>query len=304
MHAAEGFPSLLFPDDTAVEREKILQGEKLSTRSTDYLEMIQKQLDSLQEAGLLKLHEIDVSDLKDDDIWALQTQIRDYLNKLGKFEKVTVVVASYRLLGFVNLRKVLRVEVTSVIQPETISKKKRKVVSTESKKKVILVDLDGTVADIDKGLALKFPDHEHLIVDRKDSDFAVGEHEQMFRAEMTKPGFFLGLSLIEEGAKFVREMLQSDMCERLVFVSSPLKNAPHCIPEKIQWIEKHFGFDLARSAVFCKDKTLVRGDVLVDDRPQTGSMKPTWKQYFPPTSYNTVETPRLPSRDWLSVFLQ
>lgn len=300
LHAAERFPTLSLPDDTAVEREKLsMRSEfKESIMCATYLRHIRKQLRTLRDSELLQCHEIDVSDLADADICALQHDLQSWSPMRG----ANVVFASYRLLGFKELRKVLRVTLPKGFQARKRKKEEDK--EDKNEKRIFLVDLDGTVADIDQSLALKFPELKHVIVGRSDSEFS-GDNKKMFRTEMTKPGFFLDLPVIEEGAKFVREMLQSAKA-RVVFVSSPLKNAPHCIPEKIKWIEKHFGFDLARSAIFCKDKTLVRGDFLVDDRPQSastsGGMKPTWKQVFPPTSYNIQETPRLPERNWMSYF--
>lgn len=52
-----------------------------------------------------------------------------------------------------------------------------------------------------------------------------------------------------------------------------LKN---CVLEKYDWVDYYLGREWIRKIILTKDKTLVRGKILVDDRPRiSGAMKPS-----------------------------
>ena len=161
------------------------------------------------------------------------------------------------------------------------------------------VDLDGTVADIDSGLADHLPEWKSSIFNRTESEYT-GVLEELARKVMTSEGFFRTLPLLPYAKENIEDLMKRGT---VIFVSSPIKNAPYCISEKISWIEEHFGFPLARSAVFCKDKTMIVGDYLIDDRPQTGRNKPLWKQLFPSQSYNVKQEPQLQHK-WIEYFVE
>ena len=59
--------------------------------------------------------------------------------------------------------------------------------------------------------------------------------------------------------------------------TAPVNEYRYCVGEKIAWVEKHLGADWAKRVILTKDKTLVRGDILIDDKSHiTGSLKPMW----------------------------
>jgi 5'-nucleotidase len=154
---------------------------------------------------------------------------------------------------------------------------------------VFIVDLDGTVADLDTALVDALPEHKDKILNRKEAGFT-GHLETLVRQVMTAPGFFATLPLFPDAKRNIAYLQKRGV---VVFSSFNLRDAPHGLSEKLKWIECHFGSELARSAVFSKDKTMIAGDYLIDDRPQTGRYKLLRTQYFPSRSYNSDETNRL-----------
>lgn len=40
-----------------------------------------------------------------------------------------------------------------------------------------------------------------------------------------------------------------------------------CVFVQYAWVEKHFGEDFLEQVILTRDKTLVTGDILIDDRP-------------------------------------
>lgn len=52
---------------------------------------------------------------------------------------------------------------------------------------------------------------------------------------------------------------------KVVWVTAPLKGAPHWHLERLEWLETHFGAS-EEDVVFTHDKSHVWGDVLIDDK--------------------------------------
>ena len=78
-------------------------------------------------------------------------------------------------------------------------------------------------------------------------------------------------------------------------VSSPSISGENCHSEKCEWIKEHLGESWARSLVLTKDKTIVMGRVLIDDKPYiTGTVStPTWDHVLFSQPYNV----QLPDSD-------
>ncbi len=69
----------------------------------------------------------------------------------------------------------------------------------------------------------------------------------------TSPGFFRELRPIAGALDAVR------IC------TSPLNQYRNCVPEKYEWVERHLGAEFVGRMIVTKDKTLMHGDVLVDE---------------------------------------
>jgi 5'-nucleotidase len=69
--------------------------------------------------------------------------------------------------------------------------------------------------------------------------------------------------------------------------TAPLTAFTHCVTEKYQWVQDHLGPHWVRRIVLTKDKTLVRGDVLMDDKPEvTGCLVPSREHLVFEAPYN------------------
>ena len=71
---------------------------------------------------------------------------------------------------------------------------------------------------------------------------------------------------------------------------------------RYEWIIKHFGAEWAGAITMTTDKTPVRGDILIDDKPLiSGAQLPTWRQLLFDAPYNghVTDKPRLTAwADW------
>jgi 5'-nucleotidase len=172
----------------------------------------------------------------------------------------------------------------------------------------ILVDQDGVIADFEAGFydewQRKFP---HFEATRPRMRFELSE---VFPAEYhddvgaiyRAPGFFAGLPPVQGAKEALEELLALGHDVRIC--TSPLKRNPACIAEKCEWIQRHFGPAFLDRMVVTKDKTVVHGDVLIDDRPEVhGVRTPSWEHVLYDRSYNAdvVGKRRLTWLDWKEV---
>jgi 5'(3')-deoxyribonucleotidase len=164
---------------------------------------------------------------------------------------------------------------------------------------VILIDVDETVAELRVGLqaalqARGLVKEAKLVAEAKGEEVPA-EVEALSRLVMEQPGFFLGLEPIPGAVETVAAL--AHVCD-VVFCTSPIRRSISCPGEKLAWIEKHFGFSLARSAIITKDKWRVHADWLIDDRiqPTRGA---SWQQiqFVRPWSLPDPETKHISS--WL-----
>ena len=162
---------------------------------------------------------------------------------------------------------------------------------------VLLVDMDGTIADLDADLAHRLKERGYnewanQVINRRDFEYDI-KLDSVAKQIMSLPGFFSSLKPID-GAVQALQQLQEEGWE-IFFCTSPLSAYEHCVPEKYKWIELHFGREWTRRIIVTKDKTLVRGDYLIDDRPQiTGVAKPIWHHILYDQSYNkNFKIPRI-----------
>ncbi len=68
------------------------------------------------------------------------------------------------------------------------------------------------------------------------------------------------------------------------------------VAEKFAWVKEHLGQEFVERIVLTRDKTLVRGDILVDDKPEvTGVCTPAWMHvlYDQPYNQHIRQKPRL-----------
>ncbi|NJM94364.1 MAG: 5'(3')-deoxyribonucleotidase [Cytophagales bacterium] len=80
----------------------------------------------------------------------------------------------------------------------------------------------------------------------------------------TRPGFFSDLEVLP-GAAQALGCLQKK--HHLVVVSAALRH-PICLYDKVLWLERHFPFLSREQIVFTDNKSLVKGDILIDDHPK------------------------------------
>lgn len=110
----------------------------------------------------------------------------------------------------------------------------------------IYVDMDGVLCDVAAG-------YERIWHESPETKYP-----------QSVPGIFEGLDPMP-GALDAINRLRAMGTVDLWIASRPSVRNPHSYSEKRVWIERHFDLELAKRLILITDKSLLRGDVLVDD---------------------------------------
>ncbi|WP_211243042.1 5' nucleotidase, NT5C type [Sinimarinibacterium sp. CAU 1509] len=78
------------------------------------------------------------------------------------------------------------------------------------------------------------------------------------------PGLFASLRVIPGAIEAVAELRSNPRLDVWI-LSAPSTRNPACYSEKRIWVEKVFDYPLAKRLILASDKSLLRGDVLIDD---------------------------------------
>eukprot|EP01039_Chlorochromonas_danica_P002521 gene2521-2761_t len=171
---------------------------------------------------------------------------------------------------------------------------------------VVLLDMDGALIDWDNAFRVKWA--HRCPIDRTRSYFM--EHcvdpayyQEAINTFMVK-GFFECLEPMPGALDALKEMESDGL--KLFICSAPVKGSKFCAQEKIDWVKRHLGEAWLDRLILCQDKTMVAGDLLIDDKPYE-YLSPggkhttaTWKQILFDAPYNRQK--RLPRmfrwNDW------
>jgi 5'(3')-deoxyribonucleotidase len=115
--------------------------------------------------------------------------------------------------------------------------------------KRIYVDMDDTLCDFT-------------------GQFKSGEYKLKF--PQSKVGFFLDLEPLEGALESMRT-LQTKYS--VYILTRPSTKNTNCYTEKAEWIKKYLGEEMLKKMIICPDKSLVKGDYLIDDDNRHGQIE-------------------------------
>eukprot|EP00440_Ansanella_granifera_P033235 gb/GFBE01036058.1/.p1 GENE.gb/GFBE01036058.1/~~gb/GFBE01036058.1/.p1 ORF type:complete len:696 (+),score=195.32 gb/GFBE01036058.1/:1-2088(+) len=153
-------------------------------------------------------------------------------------------------------------------------------------KPVVLVDMDGVVVDWDRGFleawAGRTPvDRVHYEMEKCVPEDRFSEALDLFCSE----GFFRNLPEMTGAVAALKEMIGRGF--QVLICTAPFARSRYCAQEKWEWVREHLGEEWLSRMVITQDKTTVRGDILIDDKPRiTGSQIPLWNQVLFDAPYN------------------
>lgn len=121
-------------------------------------------------------------------------------------------------------------------------------------RKILFIDLDGVVADFVSAM------NTHPLI----------EDIRYTQDPDTIPGIFRHLKPINTAIKSVKKLLKSPKYD-VYFLSTAPWNNPSAWTDKRIWLEEQFGDKISRKLILTHRKDLVKGDILIDDRPNNGA---------------------------------
>lgn len=107
----------------------------------------------------------------------------------------------------------------------------------------IFVDLDGVVVDFDKFRAISGLTGEEI---------------------KKLPGAYLDMDPIPDAIEGVHSLI--GMGHEVWLATKPPTGIPDAYADKVKWVLRHLP-ELKRRIILTHDKSLLRGDILIDDRP-------------------------------------
>lgn len=140
-----------------------------------------------------------------------------------------------------------------------------KVLRSNNNRPVVLFDMDDVITDclggiIDEWNRQKGTNFQRKDVNKWDIDACLGEgaHKIFFQK-----GFFENLKEKNESVKVITALIESTRYD--LYIATACQSVQE-IEEKIRWLEKHIPeFNLNRF-IACREKHMIRGDIIIDDR--------------------------------------
>ena len=115
--------------------------------------------------------------------------------------------------------------------------------------KIVYIDMDGVLCDFEGAFARDKKANPQI------------EYPQ------SRAGFYRGLQLINGAVAAMDSLLKAPDINPYILTAPSLYN-PLSYTEKRLWVEDHLGFEWVKRLIISPDKSLLRGDVLIDDHSE------------------------------------
>ena len=129
-------------------------------------------------------------------------------------------------------------------------------------KKRLIVDMDGVLADIYEQLIKLEFEESGTKIDRKET---LGKTEpEAFPnclKHVNQKGFFRNAPVMPLAIDVLKKLNENYE----VFIVSSATEFPNSLKEKYYWLEQYFPFISWKQLVLCGTKTVIKGDIMIDD---------------------------------------
>jgi len=159
-----------------------------------------------------------------------------------------------------------------------------------------LIDQDGVLADFVEGFKRAWATHGLPAYfeawEQWDMNHYVPvQHKPMVDVVMSQPGLFRHLPVMPGAVDAVLGLMNAG--HKVWICSTPVHDSDTCENEKKAWLREHFGSAIAKRLILTQDKTLIKGEVLIDDKPAIrGEDTPSWEHVLYDAPYNRSVTGR------------
>ena len=157
---------------------------------------------------------------------------------------------------------------------------------------IILVDMDDVIVEFEKKiieLILKQNPEKKDLLKKERKKFKLSEEypelkeaieEIKSQKELTK-----NLEPVPGSVEALKEIKKKG--HEVFICTSPLTKYETSVLEKYKWVEENFGYEWTKRIILTKDKTMIKGDILIDDNPEIKGLKdPEWEHIIFDRPYN------------------
>jgi 5'(3')-deoxyribonucleotidase len=134
-------------------------------------------------------------------------------------------------------------------------------------KKKLFLDMDDVMSDTGQAILDLYNPYfktNHTVAGIKSSTLweeEILDNYLTIRDGLHNPGFFLNLKVMDGAVDIVRELNK----KYNVYVASAAMEFPNSLKEKHDWLNLHFPFIHWKNMILCGDKSILKGDILIDD---------------------------------------
>lgn len=171
---------------------------------------------------------------------------------------------------------------------------------TERPPYILLLDMDGPIADFDQYLfSLCDPDWLDIDSPSKSTERYMSDHAVDRKAKrkiwdtVAVDGFYRNLPVTPGAREGVRDLIDDGRFDIWV-CTKPYEYNRNCFSEKAFWLHEHFP-ELDDQIILLRDKTLAYGHVLLDDAPKLAHPS---KLNYEPANLEHLWSPVIFSTSW------
>ena len=158
----------------------------------------------------------------------------------------------------------------------------------------VLVDMDGVIADFDKEFLQRWrnrhPDRLYIPLEERTTFYIKDSYPDELKplvVEILLESSFFRDMLPVSGAKEALEEMEKRGFD-IFICTSPLSTYRNCVSEKYEWVEKYLGSSWVKRLILTKDKTIIKAELLIDDKPLITGVEntPDWEHILYDRPYN------------------
>lgn len=172
-----------------------------------------------------------------------------------------------------------------------------------SERDIVLVDMDGVLADFDGGTERYLAEyHPDIAIAPRNNyyfrhDYPDPAHQDIINKLHASQNFFKSLPPIKGAIEGWQRLCDLGYEPRVC--SSPLRTNEWCEAEKRDWLRRMLGSAAARAAIITDDKYLYDGVALIDDRPSIKHVElAPWQHVVYDKTYNQDALSKLRIKGW------